>query len=218
MYKDASTYSIVMGSAINIVGLTDKTGAAPRILSFMSRPSGWKFGRGKQPAVQTVAAALSTAALLIRLRANDTGAFLTEAGDIVVTGYYEKWHVEMLCSSGARFLVVVEKDGSEVFEREYSLFSDAAFSIIEQVRKWGNATSFSGYFTSTTLTSNSAGFRVGLSIERPVMETFLSSVYFAQMPKVDQFAITYNHSTSLLSANHLYPGSSIAPLFHLAGT
>jgi len=151
MSYTASSYYLPIGSAINVFGLTDNRESVSRIISFISRPYGWKFGRGEKPKVSTIAYALSTVSLLVRLQAKQTGAFLTEDGSILVTGYYDVWHTEVLCSSSEQFVVIVERDKKEEFAHEYNTFSGVALSLIGQVLKWKVATNSSGYFTSTTI-------------------------------------------------------------------
>lgn len=192
-YK-VSSYSLTIGYAINVFGLTDSRESVSRILSFISRPNGWKFGRGKKPKVSTIAYALSIVGLLVRLQAKETGSFLTDDGSILVTGYYDGWHIEVLCSTTDQFVVVVEHDKNEESAQEYNTFPEAALALIGQVSKWKMATNSSGYFTLTTMTSNSAGFKVGRSLDRPAMEAYLSSVYFALVPRAVQFANIYDQN------------------------
>ena len=46
-------------------------------------------GTGTPPELSTVAAALAVAANYVNLGTDDPGAFLTEDGEIVVTGYFK---------------------------------------------------------------------------------------------------------------------------------
>lgn len=216
MQYNVSSYSLPIGSAINIFGLTDNGEAVSRIISFITRPDGWKFGRGKKPKVATIAYALSIVGLLVRLQARETGAFLTEDGSILVTGYYDGWHTEVLCSSSEQFVVIIERDKKEEFAQEYNKFPDAALAVIEQVRKWGAATNSSGYFTLTTMTSNSAGFKAGLFQDRPVMEAYLSSVYSVLAPGAAQFANIYDQNIEQLPESFQYSGSSDVQNFRTA--
>ena len=207
-------YSLFAGASFNMLGYTGKNDDAfPRIVSFMSRREGWRFGRGKPPSPPTVAKALATAALLSKLQADSTGAFLGEDGGILVTGYYSNWHIDLSCLPSDRYTLIVERNDEEVFAEEYTSFRDALKSVIQQVKRWGTSASSSDSFTLMSMTSNSAGFEAQRSPSHLAMEAFLSSAYTAQTPNQGPSVTISGAPNGTLPASPQFFGSSPSPIF-----
>jgi hypothetical protein len=213
-----SDYKINIGTVINIPGMSSPDSAGSRILSFMTRPRGWKYGRGEPPNISTISAAMIIAATMLDLGAKKTGAFLTEDGGIVVTGYFSDWTSEVLCSASGEYTLIVEKDGNEEELEETTTLQLAAKVLTSQVERWEREKSTIEYFTLTTLTSTGSDFRVGQSFVALGTEKYLYSM--SNVPKniAGQFAVTYVQDIHTLQANLLYTGNFESSSAHLMPT
>jgi hypothetical protein len=211
-------FRIVIGAAINIRELSSPNSAGARILSFINRPRGWKYGKGEQPSLTTVSAALAMAAHMMRLRAEKTGAFLTESGGIVVTGYFKNWTSEVLCVPGGAFELLVEKDGDEEERKSAADLNNAISVLTEQVQKWGEEKDFTEFFTLTTLTSIGADFKAGQFNERLETVRYLSSAYSALATTVGQSATTYVTNTQILPVSRQFTGGFPQMIYQLTPT
>jgi hypothetical protein len=211
-YHDNS-FRIVIGTAINIPELASPNAAGARILSFMSRPKGWKYGKGVPPTPKVVGSALVIAAHLMRLEAKKTGAFLAEDGGIVVTGYFSNWTSEVLCNQDGKFELVVEAEGEEKQCEIVTDIRDAIRLLDGQVVLWGEKKSSSGSFTLTTLTSTGGNFRAGQLKDRLETVKYLSSTYSALATTAGQFAATYASNTLILPVSRQFIGGSVSTTY-----
>lgn len=152
----------IMQVFASLADYQDANEAIPRIISFSSRPDGWKFGRGKRPCISTIVSALLVAQAFKACGAPKTGAFLNEDGTILVTGYYERWHAEILCLLDEAYNLTIESDGDVILDQPFASLGLIAKELTEQVKKWGSVTPTSVSTASTITTSISEDFKAAV--------------------------------------------------------
>lgn len=206
-------------SFANLVDYSDENEAVPRIISFSSRKSGWKYGRGTKPCVDTIVNALLAAQVTRACGANKTGAFLNEDGTILVTGYYNEWHCEILCLLNGDYRLVIESNGDDIVDEQCDSLSSIAQMLTRQVQnkqenRWG-ATPISVFTTSTTTTSLLGAFKVAAFPNPQTTMECQSYALTAPLPPTAQ-SVDMREQATRPSANRRFFGNSHSPIFRVA--
>jgi hypothetical protein len=206
-----------VNSFANLVGHDDPNEAIPRIISFSCRPDGWKFGRGKRPTISIIVNALLVSNMVMACSASKTGAFLNEDGSILVTGYYDQWHAEILCLLDGSYNLVIESNGEVIVDLLFSEIASTAQALTQQVKQCGgNVTPTFVYTASTTTTSILGDFKVAAFQNLPMIGEYQSFVSTAPLPQVVQYVNTREQNTHPLQTNRRFFGNSRAPTFQVA--
>jgi hypothetical protein len=194
----------------------DANDAVARIISFFSRKSGWRYGRGKRPGPNMIINALLVAEMVSQCGASKTGAFLNEDGSILVTGYYKQGHAEILCLVDQTYNLAVESLGDILVDECFSSISLVAKALTERVKQWGDAAPSFVSITSTTSTLIWGGFKAGAFQNLPMMGASQSFASTALLPQAGQFVNMREQNTTPSQANRRFFGNSTARTFLVA--
>ena len=183
------------------------TSQAPRIRSFARFPDGWHYGSGVAATEAAVAMALEVDSLFVQWGAQVIEAFPDIDGGALVSGYYGKQTLDVLCKASGEIAMTYEPDDDTV-EDERRVSRDEVEQFLRGL-EWKPESSFDCYITSSSASILDAS-RATPSRNHPGRwEGFRSLTCNALSNSVEVSAHMSEATTQVLLDHRSYFGGSI---------
>ncbi len=132
-----------------------------KIEKFSNLPTGWHYGKGYAANSTTVVRAKDIFNQYMQLGFSDTDAFPGKEGEIMVTGYKDKFYVECIVENNGTYSVVGEKDNDVIVESPRTDEGKAIYAITQVAKRAWNT--FVSYTLDTSIQggTNSKALHLG---------------------------------------------------------